>query len=167
MSLTWILRPAMGMIPLVVPMVIDYRENRVRSWWNLPRYIIYIYIIIYIYSILYIYYYIFLLYTNYTVHMHIQSYTYINSKSHCPNGSLYHLHRTPAHRPHPPPKEDLCEARGSHGTHCGRALTTNILNWRLNICANIILYWQLNNIWLMYIYIFITILSTSMSGPSK
>ena len=40
-SLTWILRPAMGMTPLrsLVTMVI-VRENRVRSWWNLPKFLV-------------------------------------------------------------------------------------------------------------------------------
>ena len=38
-SLTWILRPWMGMIPLKWTMIPRARENDVRSWWNLPRFI--------------------------------------------------------------------------------------------------------------------------------
>ena len=35
-SLTWIVRPWMVMIPFLI-MIPGLGENRVRSWWNLPR----------------------------------------------------------------------------------------------------------------------------------
>jgi hypothetical protein len=44
LSLTWRVRPAKAIIS---PTMIIVRENRVRSWWNLPRYIHTLYIYMY------------------------------------------------------------------------------------------------------------------------